>query len=404
MNSREIIKGVSWVGVMDPGLKVFDVIMNTEWGTTYNSYVVKGKDKVAVIEMVKGGFDDDQLETIKEIVDPKDIDYIILNHTEPDHSGSLAEFLDQAKNATVVSSRPAYIYLKDIVNGDFPHIIAKDGDTIDLGGRTLRFISAPFLHWPDSMFTYLVEENILFSGDVFGCHYCPKDAGHMFNDEVDMDIVPAQRYYFDVIMSPFKAHMLDAINKIRDMSIDIVCPSHGPILRDNPWDTINMVEGWSKDILDKNDPKKIFIGYVSAYGNTKRIGEAIAEGIKAEGDFDIEMLDISQNDISEIIPKIDRSDAILLGSPTINRDALEPVWRLMSYINAFKNKGKLSAAFGSYGWSGEAVGMIEGRLKSLGLKVISPGYRVKLVPNAEELNGAKDFGRNFAHMCMAANA
>lgn len=393
---REIVKDVYWVGAKDPDLRVFDVIMETEWGTTYNSYLIKGEDKIALVELVKNQFGQGHIDAIRELVAPEDIDYIIINHTEPDHSGSTADFLKEAKNATVVSSRVANTFLKSIVNDDFPHMIVGDGDSIDLGGKTLKFINAPHLHWPDSMFTYLEEDNILFPGDVFGCHFCPE--GHViFDDEVEMDFVPAQKYYFDVIMSPFKEHMLKAIDKIRDLDIDIICSGHGPILRTDPWATIDRVEGWSKDILDKNDPKKIFIAYVSAYGNTQRIGEAIADGIREVSDFDVEMLDVSTVDVSVAAEKVEKADGVLVGSPTINRDALLPMWEFLAHVNAFKNKGKPAAAFGSYGWSGEAVAMMSERLKSLGLKVTSPGYRVKLVPDEDDLHGAKEFGKEFAN-------
>ena len=167
--------------------------METEWGTTYNSYLIKGEDKIALVELVKNQFGQGHIDAIRELVAPEDIDYIIINHTEPDHSGSTADFLKEAKNATVVSSRVANTFLKSIVNDDFPHMIVGDGDSIDLGGKTLKFINAPHLHWPDSMFTYLEEDNILFPGCI-GCHFCPE--GHViFDDEVEMDFVPAQKYY-----------------------------------------------------------------------------------------------------------------------------------------------------------------------------------------------------------------
>ncbi len=399
MNIREIKPGIYWLGALHPELKVFDVIMETKWGTTYNSYLIKGEKKTALIEVVKDMFGGAHLEKIRAMIDPKTIDYIVINHSEPDHSGALGSFLKEAPNAVVVSSRVANTLLKEITNGEFPSIIVKDGDTIDLGGKTLSFIAAPFLHWPDSMFTYVPEDGVLFSGDVFGCHYCSDDE-HIFNDEIEADIVQAQRYYFDVIMSPFKLYMIEAIDKIRTLKIDVICPGHGPILREGPWDTVQRMEDWSKDIFDVNDPKKIFIGFVSAYGNTKRLGEAIMEGIQEVGGFDITMLDVSENSLAEIIPLIDQADGLLFGSPTINRDALEPVWLVLSNISVFKCKGKPSAAFGSYGWSGEAVGMLEERMKGLQMKVLAPGYRTKMVPDAQAIEEAKGFGKKFAQTLM----
>lgn len=388
----KIGEGIHWVGALDPELRVFDVIMETKWGTTYNSFYVEGREKKAIIEMVKDQFGQAHLDLIRKLVDPREIDYIVINHTEPDHSGSLARFLKEAVNATVVVSRVGYTLLKEIVNGDFNYRIVGDGDTIDLGGKTLSFINAPFLHWPDSMFTYIKEDKVLFPGDVFGCHYCDEA---IFEDAVQMDFLPAQRYYFDVIMSPFKNYMLEAIGKIKDLPIEVVCPGHGPILRKDPWAAIHRIEAWSKDVLERNDPKKVFIAYVSAYGNTRRMGEEMARAIQDEG-LDVEMLDVSENPLDLVIGKVDKADGLLFGSPTINRDVLKPVWDVLTTMSVFKNRGKLAAAFGSYGWSGEGVGMIEDRLKSMGVKISEPGLRTKLIPNEEALKEAYDFGRRFA--------
>lgn len=388
----QITSGVHWVGALDPLLRVFDVIMETKWGTTYNSYLVAGSEKRALIETVKDKFGQVHLETLRQLADPQSIDYIVINHAEPDHSGSLGDFLSQAVNATVLCSRAAATFLRDIVNAGFPCRVVSDGETVDLGGKTLKFMAAPFLHWPDSMFTYLPEDGILFPGDVFGCHYYNP---LMFNDLITADLIAAQEYYFDVIMSPFKPHMLKAIGKIRDLDISAICPGHGPILRREPWATVDRVEGWAKDVLRVNDPKKLAIAYVSAYGNTERLAEEIAEGARAAG-LAVTMLDASKESMATVIEHIDAADAVLLGSPTINRDVLLPVWEVLARISAFKNKGKPAGAFGSYGWSGEAVPMIEERLRSLGLKVAEPGFSAKLVPDATALAQAREYGQRFA--------
>jgi flavorubredoxin len=393
----KIVEGVHWTGALDPDLRVFDVIMETRWGTTYNSYVVEGSQKRALIEGVKDVFSASHLETLRQIVDPADLDYIVVNHAEPDHSGGLAELLTHAVNATVLCSRPAATFLKDIINAEFAHRVMADGETIDLGGKTLQFISAPFLHWPDSMFTYLPEDRILFPGDVFGCHYCDE---RVFNDQVTADLTDAQKYYFDVIMSPFAPHMLEAIDKIRDLPIDIICPSHGPVLRKTPWDTVALVEGWAKACLYDNDPQKVFVGYVSAYGNTGQIARVLAQSAKDAG-LDVTVMDVSEEPLPEVIDHIDRSDAVLVGSPTINRDVLKPVWDVLTSISALKNRGKPAGAFGSYGWSGEAVKMINDRFKRLGFKVVEPGVRAKLVPDAASLAEAAEFGKLFAEAVLA---
>ena len=226
----KIKDGIWWVGVQNPGLRVFDVIMRTEWGTSYNSYLIKGAEKTAVVDAVKEGFSEEQLDRISAVIDPKEIDYIICNHTEPDHSGALVKLMEAAPNAVVVCSRPAKMFIREIINRDFECMIAGDGVTIDLGGKTIEFISAPYLHWPDSIFTYVKEDAFLSSGDVFGFHF---SAPNIFDDltKLDANMIASQKYYFDVIMSPFKSYVLQAVEKIRNLKIDVIGPSHGPVLR-----------------------------------------------------------------------------------------------------------------------------------------------------------------------------
>lgn len=381
---------VKWIGILDPGLVTFDVVMETKYGTTYNSYFVDA-DKKAIIETSKEPFKDVYLDKIKQVVNYEDIDYIVLNHTEPDHSGNLTHLLDLAKNATVVASKPAINFLKHMVDKDFEYIIASHGDELDLGNKTLKFISAPFLHWPDSMFTYLKEDNILFTCDAFGCHYCDE---RMFDDLVG-DFDDAFEYYFRVILKPFSNYMLSAIDKIKDLNIDIIAPGHGPILRS---DWKKYVE-WSKKIAEETEDKpkehKVFIPYVSAYGNTRKIGEKIAEGIRMAGDIDVEIMDIELVDIASLEEKIEKSSAILIGSPTINQNTLKPIYDLFAVINPIRNRGKLSGAFGSYGWSGEAVKIIEENLKNLKLKIYESGVKCCFIPFEDSYEEALEYGKEF---------
>lgn len=381
---------VKWIGILDPGLVTFDVVMETKYGTTYNSYFVDA-DKKAIIETSKEPFKDIYLDKIKQVVNYEDIDYIVLNHTEPDHSGNLTHLLDLAKNATVVASKPAINFLKHMVDKDFEYIIASHGDELDLGNKTLKFISAPFLHWPDSMFTYLKEDNILFTCDAFGCHYCDE---RMFDDLVG-DFDDAFEYYFRVILKPFSNYMLSAIDKIKDLNIDIIAPGHGPILRS---DWKKYVE-WSKKIAEETEDKpkkhKVFIPYVSAYGNTRKIGEKIAEGIRMAGDIDVEIMDIELVDIASLEEKIEKSSAILIGSPTINQNTLKPIYDLFAVINPIRNRGKLSGAFGSYGWSGEAVKIIEENLKNLKLKIYESGVKCCFIPFEDSYEEALEYGKEF---------
>ena len=383
----KIKEGIWWVGVQNPDLRIFDVIMRTEWGTSYNSYLIQGSEKIAVVDAVKQGFADEQLERISDIVDPAKIDYIICNHTEPDHSGAILKLMEAAPNAVVVCSRPAKSFIKEIINRDFECIVAGDGVTLDLGGKTIEFISAPYLHWPDSIFTYVKEDAFLSSGDVFGFHYSAK---YIFDDltKLDNNMIASQKYYFDVIMSPFKSYVLQAIDKIRDLKIDVIGPSHGPVLRQDPWGAVTRYENWSCPV--KNDPKKIYIGYVTCYGYTGKLADKLYAGADQDC-VEVEIEDVSKVPAGEVAAKIQAADAFALGSPTLNRDVLKPVWDVMTSLCAYVVKDKPAAVFGTYAWSGEACKYMAERLTNLGVKVVGEA-RAKLNPSEEELAGAYELG------------
>lgn len=389
MAVAKMTEGVHWVGALDPDLKIFDIIMPIENGTTYNSYLIQA-EKTVVVDAVRDNFYGQFLENVKTLTDPAEIDYIVVNHTEPDHSGAMVHLLKDAPDATVVCSQAAYNFLRQIVNQDFDHIIVKDGDTLDLGGKTLRFFSVPLLHWPDTIFTYLVEDKILFSGDVFGSHYC---GDSRFNDEVG-DFSADLEYYFNGIMGPFKPRVLDAVKKARELDINMIAPSHGPILRKDPWKFVDIYEKWSLPPLKRG--KEVLIAYVSAYGNTKKIAEAIKEGLESVPGTEVSAIEIDENSKAELAAKAAAADGILIGSPTLIGNVVEPVLEFLAGINPIIHKGKKAGAFGSYGWSGEAVPMLMERMKTLKLSVVEPGLRVNFVPTAEDLEDAKEFGREFA--------
>ncbi|KJS17553.1 MAG: lactamase [Peptococcaceae bacterium BRH_c4b] len=399
MKAINIKEGVYWVGARDPELRVFDIVMETVYGTTYNAYLVVG-EKVALIDTVKERCYEQLVEKISEIVPVAEIDYIIANHTEPDHSGSLARLLKETPKAQVLGSKPALMFLKEIVNFDFNQRVVAHGEELDLGGKTLKFISAPFLHWPDSMFTYLKEDKLLCPCDAFGCHYCSEE---MFNDLVADDMSDAFKYYFDVIVSPFRNYVLEAAEKIKDLEIDIIAPSHGPILRQDPWSYVEKYAGWSRREEDLTRQKSVPVIYTSAYGNTARLAGKIAQGLEESG-VKTELLELGKVTDAEIIARIEAAPGFLIGSPTINRDAVPPVWYLLALVSAITNKGKPAAAFGSYGWSGEAVKLIEQRLSGLQLKVGLPGLRVNFVPTEKSLDEAREFGKSFAGVIKGENS
>ena len=394
----DITKDVKWIGVLDRDIITFVIVMTTEYGTTYNSYFINAEKK-AVIETVKEKFWDSYLQKIKALTDPASIEFIIVNHTEPDHSGCVKNLLKIAPNAKVVGSGNAIRYLNDLMGEDFPHIIVKDGDTIDLGDKTIRFISAPNLHWPDSIYSYLVEDKLLFTCDSFGSHFC--DA-RMYDDEVG-NFDDAFKYYFDVILKPFSKFILKAIEKIRPLEINAICTGHGPILRSNWRKYVSLSEQYAKEAMALPGELRVFIAYVSAYNNTKLLAEKIAEGVKSAGKIEIDIHDIETMSLHEIENKIAHSSGLVIGSPTINQNTLLQIYQLFALINPIRDKGKPAAAFGSYGWSGEAAKIIETNLTNLKLNFIG-SFTLKFSPHEKDsdhyIEFGKDFGKKLLEQCQ----
>ncbi len=390
----EVTPDVQWIGVLDHDIVTFDIVMETKYGTTYNSYFINARKKT-IIETTKVKFWDVWLEKIRAVTDPSEIEYIILNHTEPDHSGNLENLLKLAPKATVVGSGNAIRYLEDIVSVPFKSVKVKDGDTLDLGNKTLKFISAPNLHWPDTMYTWLEDDRVLFTCDSFGAHFCTQE---MFDDLVP-DYHDSFKYYFDVILKPFSKFMLKAIEKIRPLDISVIATGHGPVLRSEWKKYVDLSEQYSKEYLAGLKPggKHVVLTYVSAYGYTREMAEFIAEGIReADAGISVETADIEIMPAGELDSLLVRCNGLLVGSPTINQNTLLPVYKLMAMISPIRDKGKPAAAFGSYGWSGEAVGIIERNLKSLKLDVTGEGFSSKFLPSNNKIGELREFGRRFA--------
>jgi len=390
----DVTDDVKWIGILDYDIKTFDIVMTTEYGTTYNSYFINAEKK-ALIEVAKAKFSETYFKKLKSVTDPKDISYIILNHTEPDHSGSLKMLLEMAPSATVVGSGNAIRYLEDIANVPFKSLVVKDGETIDLGNKTLKFIAAPNLHWPDTIYTWLEEDRVLFTCDSFGAHYCDYD----MKDELNEDYLSTVKYYFDVILKPFSRFMIKAIEKIKPLDIQVICTGHGPILRDNRAKIVELTEKYAREYVDtvENKTKRnILIAYVSAYGFSKQAAEIISQSILETGNFNVNIVDIEHIDLGELEALITSSAAILVGSPTINQNTLLPVYKLFALLNPIRDKGKLAGAFGSYGWSGEAPRIILEAMKNLKLKVFDEAISFKFKPSGQKGEMLKEFGRRFA--------
>jgi flavorubredoxin len=372
--------------------------MHTKHGTTYNSYFINAHKKT-IIELAKEKFSETYLTKLRTVTNTEDIEYIIVDHTEPDHSGSLRLLLDLAPNATVVGSGSAIRYLEDIVNKPFKSLVVKEGDTLDLGNKTLKFISAPNLHWPDSIFTLLVEDRILFTCDSFGAHYCLPEMFSQFNTEY----TEAFKYYFDVIMKPFSRFMIKAVERIKPLSIDFICPGHGPVHHQN-WKTATELSekyasAYLKDTIGKQQ-NDILIAYISNYGYTREAADLIASGIMENKDIMVEVVDIENISDEALEAKLIKADGILVGSPTLNQNTLLPVYKLFALINPIRDKGKLGGAFGSYGWSGESPKIILENFRLLKLKIFEETAGFKFAPAGQKEEFLKDFGRRFAQKFM----
>lgn len=382
-----------WAGILDDTLRVFDIIMYTEFGTTYNSYIYKAGDKVILFETVKAKFFDDYLKELKEITDVTKIDYLVVNHTEPDHAGSVEKLLELNPQLKIIATPTAVSFLQNIVNRDFCSIAVRDEQEMQIGNITLRFLHVPNLHWPDTMYTYIEEEQALVTCDSFGSHYASWDilVSKVKNED---DYWKATKYYFDCIIGPFKPFMLKALERVRQLDVSIICTGHGPVLDAGIDKMYNTYEEWCT-VVNPNQKKTVVMPYVSAYGYTGQLAEQIAKGIEDSGDIEVRRYDMVTADQAKVLDELGFADGILFGTPTIVGEALKPIWDLTTSIFAGTHGGKLASAFGSYGWSGEGVPHIIERLKQLRMRVPDEGFKVRFKPGEVDMLNAYDYGYNF---------
>jgi flavorubredoxin len=391
---------VHWIGAFDPDLRTFDIILKTANGTSYNAYVVCGSEGVAVIDTVKEDFAGDFFARLESVADYSEIRVIVLNHLEPDHTGALPELMRRAPDARLYISQKAQSMLKGLLKQDeLKYTPVLTGDTVSLGDRSLQFLHTPYLHWPDTQCTYVPEEAMLFSGDVFGCHFCDD---RLFNDRVG-DFRFSFEYYYAHIMRPFKEYVLRALELIELLPIRLIAPTHGPILRDRPERYVQRYRQLSSPALHRDispRQKSLLIFYISSYGNTRRMAEAIYQGAMQIEDVRVSLYDLEGCEIAPFVDLIEEADGIVLGTPTINGDAVKPVWDLLSSLTVLNLKNKLGGVFGSYGWTGEGVRLVEDRLRGLKLRVPIPGLRVKLIPTEDEILDCRAFGLELAQELM----
>ena len=386
----KLTQSVAYVGMQNPGMRTFDIVMYTEYGTTYNSYLIMGEKNV-LIETVHNTYTKEYIEKIEEYIPISKIDYVILNHTEPDHSGSLEELINMKPEIVVIGTAAAIKNLKNITNRTFVSQIVKQGDTLEIGpDQNLEFIIAPNLHWPDSMFTYYKKDKILFSCDVFGTHYCepfPLDYQLKSPDKYEKE----RKNYYDCIFSPFKKFVMDGIAKIEHLEIDMICCSHGPILKDRVKESIELYKKWSKP-HEKETFAAIF--YVSAYGYTKTIATVIKESMLEHG-VKAETYDLLGSSLEVEAAVMNEASAVLFGSPTINGDALEPIWNLIDKTMSTAARKKPALVFGSYGWSGEACQFLSDRLKGLKYDVYPEALKIQFKPSEQDIETIKQTTKEF---------
>jgi len=386
----KIKDGIHWVATLDPDLKIFDIIMRTAHGSTYNSYLVEGTNKKAIVDAVKEPFFEGFLENLEKLnVKPEEIDYLVVNHNEPDHSGALPKLLEYMPNVQLVVSKQGKVFLDNIINTSYNCIEADDNLEIDLGGKTLKFIIAPFVHWPDTMFTYVPESRVIFTCDFLGSHFCDE---RMFDTEAE-DFSEDFKFYYDGIMRPFKEYVLQHIEKIEKLNVDIIAPSHGPILT-QPKKYLELYKTWSQPMQEK----LVAVLYVSAYGYTKKLAQEIARGIQSEGVKVItkDIVDVIEKEKPYLLDTVQRASLVAVGSPTINGDAVEPIWEFLSSLATIKIRGKMGFAFGSYGWSGEASKLINQRMKDIKFNMPLEPFRVRFRPTNEDLQKAFEIGKQLA--------
>lgn len=387
---QEVNNNVFWVGAKHPDLKIFDELFPTHNGTTYNAYVVCGQQKTALIDTVKAPFTDEFIDKVESCVGLNKIDMVIINHTEPDHSGALARLLEKRPDLPVYCTRPAQNFLGQLLNKPFNAHVVSDGEEVDLGGRKLRFILAPYLHWPDTMFTYLVEDAVLFPCDAFGAHYC---ASKLFDDEIP-DFSKDFHFYFDCIMRPFKDKVRDAVSKVDALELNMICPSHGPIRRTDPRAVVDSYRRWSALPPKQPNPRALMLT-LSSHGNTRCMAASIREELEAHNFnvVELRMCEMRDNDLRD---ELELADLILVGTATINRDAPPQAWHALSLFSLVTPKAKMAGVFGSFGWSGEAVKLVEERLKGLRFKLPVPGLTLRFTPSEDNIHECREFASQLA--------
>ncbi len=387
----ELKKGVYWVGVIDWGIHNFHGHeLSVHRGTTYNSYLIVD-EKIALIDTVMAPFQKQLLENVLEIVDPSRIDYVIANHAEPDHSGGLVGVIHYAKNAVIIASQRGEESVKGHYHQPWNFKPVKTGDKISLGKNELFFFEAPMLHWPDSMFTYLTGHNILMPNDAFGQHYA---TAFRFNDQVNQEELyeEAVKYYANII-NPYSRLVTQKINELLSLNLDIdmIAPSHGVIWRKDPMQIVQKYQEWA---LQKPEKRAVVL-YDTMWEATSRMAQAVGNGL-ASKDVDYKLFHMALADRNDVITEIFKSKAIVIGSPTLNQGLLPTIAPILEDIKGLRFQNKIGAAFGSYGWSGDSVKIIQEHFKKCGIPIVAEGVLAKWQPRVSDLKKCEELGQKVA--------
>ncbi|KJS87287.1 MAG: metallo-beta-lactamase [Peptococcaceae bacterium BICA1-8] len=386
----EIAKNIYWVGIKDWELRMFHgEEYTTHRGSTYNSYLIKD-EKIALVDTVWTPFREEFISELENNVGLDNIDLIVVNHTEIDHAGSLTLLLEKIPDTPIYCTKKGAEMIKQHFHKDWNFKIVKTGDTIDLGEYKLVFIEAPMLHWPDSMMTYVAGAGVLLSNDAFGQHYATP---LFYNDQVDQcELYQEAIKYYANILTPFSKMVRSKIEEVKALNVPVnmIAPSHGVIWRDNPMQIVEKYDEWANNY----DEGIVTILYNTMWGATKKMAVSIAKGIESTG-IPTKVYNTGKSDRNDVITEVFKSKGVLVASSTINNGILAETAAALEMIKGLKFKGKVAAAFGSYGWSGESIKIVENFLKEAGLEVIMEGKKVKYNPTDEELKECEEFGRQF---------
>ena len=391
--SFQVKNNIYWVGKIDWELRRFHGDeYSTHRGSSYNSYLIK-EDKVALIDTVWRPFAKEFVEELGKVMDLNNIDFIIANHAECDHSGALPELMRHIPDTPIYCTKNGVKSLKGHYHQDWNFQTVNTGDKLSLGNRELIFVEAPMLHWPDSMFCYLTEDNVLFSNDAFGQHYASE---YMFNDLVDQSELAYEciKYYAN-ILTPFSPMVTKKIQEVLSLNLplDMICTSHGIIWRDNPAGIVEQYLTWA----DNYQENQITLIYDTMWNGTRVMAEKIAEGIRtADPIVNVKLFNLAKSDKNDVITEVFKSKAILVGSPTINRGILVSVAGILEEIKGLKFRNKKAAAFGCYGWSGESAKLISETLNAAGFDLVDDGLRSLWNPDTESTVQCVEYGKKFA--------